>query len=465
MNPDKNVSYSNTSQLAATGTRKRVGWFSEQQRRSRVPEDLRASMMHIPTRDKAEPKSTIASSAVVTGARAAQLKTQPVQATAGKWKSSFKLIEPENPEEASQRQSSDERTDIYDPVDPPMEDFPKVNFCGISCDSPPKQDDNPEWQRSLPEQDNNLDWQSSPREQNGDLEWQRMSPDRSGRDSPMWMSDRSLDVHDFGPESNLGRCRLSERRSSSPDMKSTEFLQYGRSRRSFSPDSRSNGSSSLRYAPPYGGKRTNGEEMSMPEYRSPMIPRVRLSSPPLQQDDEIEGPSEAEPEHNTGMPRTRRQMRRSVQMDQITINCDLCDVEVSNGQELEKHLQSKIHWDTMEHIQEQNNYDDMTIAFLQDVMLYKSIKCSRAIDYSTLQALQEDDHMTKVSLFHCAACQVLVSTAAVAVQNHITSPEHLSNNKEFEAQQRRTSLATADTIMKELQPQFENFVKGFSQFE
>lgn len=49
----------------------------------------------------------------------------------------------------------------------------------------------------------------------------------------------------------------------------------------------------------------------------------------------------------------------------ITINCDLCDVEVSNGQELEKHLQSKIHWDTMEHIQEQNNYDDMTIAFLQ----------------------------------------------------------------------------------------------------
>lgn len=133
-------------------------------------------------------------------------------------------------------------------------------------------------------------------------------------------------------------------------------------------------------------------------------------------------------------------------------------------------------------------------------MLYKSIKCSRAIDYSTLQGmnelgrikyptfkpvfpqrhgtqpksnkhhcrrsmnkdsrkymisrpnnwcwiishmlpivlfffpfpwsdLQENDHMTKVSLFHCAACQVLVSTAAVAVQNHITSPEHLSNNK------------------------------------
>lgn len=165
-----------------------------------------------------------------------------------------------------------------------MEDFPKVNFCEISCDSPPEQednpewqrslpeqDDNPEWQRSLPEQDDNLDWQSSPREQNGNLEWEPMSPDRSGRDSPSWMSDRALDVHDFGPESNLGRCRLSERRSSSPDMKSTEFLQYGRRRRSFSPDSRSDGSSGLRYAPPYGGPRTDGDEMSTSEYRSRVI--------------------------------------------------------------------------------------------------------------------------------------------------------------------------------------------------
>lgn len=33
--------------------------------------------------------------------------------------------------------------------------------------------------------------------------------------------------------------------------------------------------------------------------------------------------------------------------------------------------------------------------------------------------------------------------------------------KEFEAQQRRASLAKADTIMKELQPQFENFAKVF----
>lgn len=45
--------------------------------------------------------------------------------------------------------------------------------------------------------------------------------------------------------------------------------------------------------------------------------------------------------------------------------CDLCDVEVASNQELVNHLESKTHWDTLEHVQQQKNYDDMTIAFLQ----------------------------------------------------------------------------------------------------
>lgn len=47
------------------------------------------------------------------------------------------------------------------------------------------------------------------------------------------------------------------------------------------------------------------------------------------------------------------------------ITCDLCDVELANGQELQDHLESKSHWDTLEHIQQENHYDDLAIAFLQ----------------------------------------------------------------------------------------------------
>lgn len=47
------------------------------------------------------------------------------------------------------------------------------------------------------------------------------------------------------------------------------------------------------------------------------------------------------------------------------ITCDLCDIELSNAQELEEHLDSRTHWDTLEHIQRSSSYDDMAIAFLQ----------------------------------------------------------------------------------------------------
>lgn len=49
----------------------------------------------------------------------------------------------------------------------------------------------------------------------------------------------------------------------------------------------------------------------------------------------------------------------------IPVSCDLCDVELANSQELQDHLESKTHWDTLEHIQQENNYNDVTIAFLQ----------------------------------------------------------------------------------------------------
>lgn len=44
-------------------------------------------------------------------------------------------------------------------------------------------------------------------------------------------------------------------------------------------------------------------------------------------------------------------------------------------------------------------------------------------------ALQENDHMTKVEVFHCAACGVYLSTSSSVVHSHLTSQEHLSNTK------------------------------------
>ncbi|XP_077415997.1 uncharacterized protein LOC144045064 isoform X2 [Vanacampus margaritifer] len=412
MNPHKHVAYSNTSQLARTATRRQNDRVNEQP--NRVPEDLNERKMHSPMKTTTVPKSR-STSAMVTGARTAQ--TLPVLPFPHKWKPSFKPIDKEDPEDESQEQSNEEGTELYEPFDPPMEGLPDINLWEINSNSPPEGDDNLKWESSPPEGDDNLEWQHVPL-------------DRSNRVTPSWISGRDLDIHDLSPESRLGESHIgspghqrpAEQRSYSPDMKLIEPLGYRSSQRSFSPD---RCTCSPQYSASYGRARTKGEEMISPEHRSPMVPRVRLSSPMLQRDYEIEEPVEAEPENDARMASIKRKVRKSVQMDQITVNCDLCNIEVSNGQELAKHLQSKMHWETMEHIQQQNNSDDMTIAFLQ----------------------------------------VLVSTAATAVDKHKESPQHLFNTKDFTAQRRRTSLAKADTIMKVLQPQFENFIKGCSEFE
>lgn len=153
------------------------------------------------------------------------------------------------------------------------------------------------------------------------------------------------------------------------------------------------------------------------------------------------------------------------EMEKSPFSCDLCEVEVAKLQELEDHLESKSHWDTLEHIQQQNNCDDLAVAFLQEVMLFKVRQCSQTIEESAIEALQENDHMTRVEMLHCAACKDYVSISASSVQNHLRSQEHLRNKKEFELQQRRSCLVKAETMMKELKPQFEQFLEGRDPFE
>lgn len=258
-----------------------------------------------------------------------------------------------------------------------------------------------------------------------------------------------------------------------PEPQSLNGPGYGSSsvsaaldQRGCSPDRHLHSASTQSFPPLYGGPRTNGEErIAGHEYRREIAATVRLSPPRIQRDYQRELPYT-----DTGVNRapsptnvTRNRSKVAV-MNKTSITCDLCDVFFANGHELCDHLDSKIHWDTLEHIQQINNYDDVAIAFLQEVMLYKSHQCSRAIEDSALQALQVNNHMTKLEMFHCAACKVFVSTSAAEVHSHITSPEHMSNNKDFDMQQRHTCLSKAETMMQELQPQLQLFMEGGTPF-
>lgn len=452
MNPQSNVPFNPSAapKAAAPGYK--------QQQPGRVPKDFREAMKHISV--KPADNSNMKTSDMA--AKTSRAPKRAAQASACKWKSTFKPIGEQDDNSQDKSSSSPERAELYNPYDPASSDS--------EHEMPQGQDHN----HSPPDQDNNLGHQC-------------LSPSSGGHDNHPWdpsYSDRPLNRRDFSPETRPTESRglspghrLPERQAYCPDTDSLVPPGYGSISRPLdhrvcSPDRPIHGSSTQRFPASYGAQRTNGEErITIPEYRrqlSPMAATGRLSP--------LRPPLGDVYQHQLGYTETRldkimpstevsRDRIKNVIMNKSPISCDLCDVELANGQELQYHLESKTHWDTLEHIQLENNYDDVAIAFLQEVMLYKSHQCSRAIEDSVLQALQENDHMTKMEIFHCAACKVFLCTSASSVQTHITSQEHLSNTKDFEVQQRRTCLDKAETIMKELKPHFEHFLKGGSLFE
>ncbi|XP_029970517.1 DBIRD complex subunit ZNF326 [Salarias fasciatus] len=354
-----------------------------------------------------------------------------------KWKSSFKPVGDEEENSEDKGTSSSER--LYDPYSPLSSD----------TEADPSK---------------TVDRDRSPPRRGTSLERQRLSPSRGSRwDIPFTEPEsRALDKRELSAGS-----RPAEGRGPEPDDE--DLPGYGSMSRALdqrgcSPDRTSRSSSTHRMSP-YSQQVIEEERMAPPEYRREISTTVRLSPPRLNWN------YERQPFLHTGLnrdpvsPRVRKSWSKNVVMNKDFISCDLCDIVVASGQELDDHFDSKSHWDTLEHIQQNNNYDDVAIAFLQDVMLYKSRQCSRAMEDVALPALQENEYMTKVEMFHCAACKVFVYSSAAEVESHITSHEHLSNTKEFEAQQRRACLSKAKTMMQELQPQLELFLKGGSPFE
>ncbi|XP_060899448.1 uncharacterized protein LOC132978340 isoform X2 [Labrus mixtus] len=379
-----------------------------------------------------------------------------------RWKSSFKPLdkaeEGEGPSE-EKHTSSPKKDELYNPYEP------------ASSDS----------ENEMPQGQDHTDSETVQ-----DLGSQSLSPERGSSEKSRWDScvlrpgSHPLSRLDFGSVTipSLSPVHIPpDQLAYSPDTESVDPAGYESINRPLdhrvcSPD-RLIPASSTQLFPAYGAQSTNGEErITIPECRREVSPvrqmtTVRLSPPRLKQDYQqqlgyVETELDQIPPPNK-VPRL--ESKRTIMDKNPIIICDLCEVELANGQELEDHLESKSHWDTLEHIQQHNNYDDIVIAFLQDVMLFKSRQCSRAIEDCALQALQENDHMTKIELFHCAACKVFISTSASSVQAHITSQEHLSNTQEFEARQSHTCLNKAETMMKELKPQFEHFLQGGSPFE
>uniref|UniRef100_A0A3B3BR51 DBIRD complex subunit ZNF326 n=2 Tax=Oryzias melastigma TaxID=30732 RepID=A0A3B3BR51_ORYME len=369
----------------------------------RVPPQFIEAMRRIAGNDSANPEPKRGEST-----RAA------AQASVNKWKSSFKLLGDQEDSPQEQTTGCAERTELYDPSSPLSSDSePEV------LQAPPPTCSPPSLEVILPRQP--------------------LSPDRQRHDSRRWDSEsRLLDRHDFVPGSrpseNRGLSpgyRPAQRPAYSPEGGPLRCQGFNFNRDSLDQQNHNPPDRILQGPPPHQLGASAGEEgRTLPEHRREAAAPPRTSPPRFKRDYQHLRPSETvEMDQDLPWTKVTKTEENTAAPSRCPITCELCDVEVANAQELQAHLDSKSHWDTLQYIQENNNYDDVTAAFLQEVMLCKSLQCSRAIEDSALKALQENDHMTKVEMFHCAACKLFVPTSGADVKAHITSVDHLCNTK------------------------------------
>ncbi|XP_055738803.1 DBIRD complex subunit ZNF326 [Salvelinus fontinalis] len=221
----------------------------------------------------------------------------------------------------------------------------------------------------------------------------------------------------------------------------------------------------------YWGQGENGREMSTTtvpgkETRNPPgFTRSHWDTNPIHGQSESSGRGGDQTKSPSEVTKKRsRSPNEDIPSDFFT--CDMCNLDFHKASTLEVHLKCNSHWETLEHIQNQNNYDDTAIAFLHEAVLTKVRQGDRLqMNRHSLRALQDKDYMTKLDIFHCAPCQVYVSVHPSSLQDHLSSKDHLRNKMEFRTKQLRESVNFAKATMKQMNTEYASFCEGKDPFE
>ncbi|XP_029582055.1 DBIRD complex subunit ZNF326 [Salmo trutta] len=221
----------------------------------------------------------------------------------------------------------------------------------------------------------------------------------------------------------------------------------------------------------YWGQGENGREMSTTtvagkETRNPPgFTRSHWDTNPIRGQSESSGRGGDQTKSPSEVTKKRsRSPNEDIPSDFFT--CDMCNLDFHKASSLEVHLKCNSHWETLEHIQNQKDYDDTAIAFLHEAMLTKVRQGDRLqMNRQSLRALQDKDYMTKLDIFHCAPCQVYVSVHPSSLQDHLSSKDHLRNKMEFRTKQLRESVNFAKATMKRMNTEYASFCEGKDPFE
>ncbi|XP_063481445.1 DBIRD complex subunit ZNF326 isoform X3 [Symphalangus syndactylus] len=225
----------------------------------------------------------------------------------------------------------------------------------------------------------------------------------------------------------------------------------------------------------------SGTFIKKPKIAKPME-KISLSKSPTKTDPKNEEEEKRRIEARREKQRRRREKNSEKYGDgyRMAFTCSFCKFRTFEEKDIELHLESSSHQETLDHIQKQTKFDKVVMEFLHECMVNKFKKTSirkqqtnnqteivKIIEKDVMEGVTADDHMMKVETVHCSACGVHVPALHSSVQQHLKSPDHIKGKQAYKEQIKRESVLTATSILNNpiVKARYERFVKGENPFE
>ncbi|XP_039694729.1 DBIRD complex subunit ZNF326 isoform X2 [Pteropus medius] len=224
-----------------------------------------------------------------------------------------------------------------------------------------------------------------------------------------------------------------------------------------------------------------GTFIKKPKLSKP-VEKMSLSKSPTKIDPKNEEEEKRRIEARREKQRRRREKNSEKYGDgyRMAFTCSFCKFRTFEEKDIELHLESSSHQETLDHIQKQTKFDKVVMEFLHECMVNKFKKTSirkqqtnnqtevvKIIEKDVMEGVTADDHMMKVETVHCSACSVYIPALHSSVQQHLKSPDHIKGKQAYKEQIKRESVLTATSILNNpiVKARYERFVKGENPFE
>ncbi|XP_023572786.1 A-kinase anchor protein 8 [Octodon degus] len=185
-------------------------------------------------------------------------------------------------------------------------------------------------------------------------------------------------------------------------------------------------------------------------------------------------------EEDEEMKKRREKQRRRDRMrdraaDRIQFACSVCKFRSFEDEEIQKHLQSKFHKETLRFIS--TKLPDKTVEFLQEYIINRNKKIEKRRQElmekespkpkpDPFKGIGQEHFFKKIEAAHCLACDMLIPAQHQLLQRHLHSMDHNHNRRLAAEQFKKTSLHVAKSVLnnRHIVKMLEKYLKGEDPF-